>query len=333
MESKTCYFDLNGDVYNADTCSPLEDAAERNDISLEVFARGHYPGYRLSDDELLSVKSVGYWDATKAQSWELEWHRNEGIEICFLEAGRLVFGTQDEEYELQSNSLTITRPWQSHHIGMVGHSKLHWLIIDAGVSLPHQEWSWPEWIVLNKRDLDELTNILQRNEQPVWNSDENMRRCFSKIGAVIRNRENERYDTKIKIYINEILSLLLDMFNQQSIILDEQLVSSKRSVELFLGNLSSQLCSPLTVELMAEYCGLGVTQFSKYCFEITNQSPMKYFNELRLHRAHEMLITMPEKKITDIAYECGFSSNQYFTLIFKKRFNLSPDVYRNKSKF
>ena len=79
---------------------------------------------------------------------------------------------------------------------------------------------------------------------------------------------------------------------------------------------------------MAGYCGLGTTQFSKYCQEITNVNPTNYLNQLRIQRAHDLVMSEPEKTITDIAFDCGFSSNQCFTQIFKKHYKLSPQKYR-----
>jgi len=41
---------------------------------------------------LPKVKSLAYWDAHELQDWGLGWHRNEGIELTFLESGSLDFG-------------------------------------------------------------------------------------------------------------------------------------------------------------------------------------------------------------------------------------------------
>ena len=49
-------------------------------------------GYGQSDSELPKVKSLAYWDAHELQDWGLGWHRNEGIELTFLESGSLDFG-------------------------------------------------------------------------------------------------------------------------------------------------------------------------------------------------------------------------------------------------
>ncbi len=56
----------------------------------------------------------------------------------------------------------------------------------------------------------------------------------------------------------------------------------------------------------------------------------EYINTLRLHHAAELLRST-DKKIVDIAYECGFESVPYFNKIFKEQFVVPPHVYRHQS--
>lgn len=53
----------------------------------------------------------------------------------------------------------------------------------------------------------------------------------------------------------------------------------------------------------------------------------EYINTLRLDHAVDLLQST-DKKIVDIAYECGFESVPYFNKIFKKHFVVSPHHYR-----
>lgn len=75
------------ETYQADTCSPLVDAVACGQVRLAALVHGHYPGRKLPSGELPGVKTVGYWDAAQDQAWGLPWHRNEGIELTFLERG------------------------------------------------------------------------------------------------------------------------------------------------------------------------------------------------------------------------------------------------------
>ncbi len=330
MRTNISYIENDGGIHNPDSCTPLETAWQEKEIELHTLARDTYPGTRLEDDELSNVKSVGYWNAKTTQKWGLDFHRNEGIEICLLESGSLDFDLNNKTYQLTPNTLTITRPWIPHRLGspLISPSKLHWFIIDVDVRQPHQEWRWPDWIILKKEDLAELTDILRRNEQPVWKVGQSIKDCFVQIGKLIKHNDRKFLDSKIKILINELFIQLLELFTHEKPELSDSLIQSKRSVEIFLGNLDEMLIEQWTLADMANYCGLGTTQFSKYFHEITNSTPANYLSQLRIKKAQELIITEKHKTITEIAYECGFSSNQYFTQVFKKFYNTSPQKFR-----
>lgn len=325
------YYDPNENlIYEADSCTPLRDAWLSQDLELTTLGRGTYPGKALLKEELPGVKSIGYWDIKKLQNWGLEWHTNEGIEICYLESGNLDFHVKGEKHKLQTNDITITRPWISHKIGspLVNLSKLHWLILDVEVRHPHQKWEWPNWIVLNQDDLDELTLYLRQNEQPVWKANTEFKSCWTQIGNIIKQSHTKSYDSKLKILINQMLFVLLEIFKSETVELDQSLVESKRSVELFLHSIEARLEEEWSVVRMAGDCQLGVTRFTHYCKELTNCSPMEYLNRLRLRKASKILTEQTKTQIIDVAFMCGFSSNQYFNYAFKRHFKISPNKYR-----
>ena len=84
-------FKDHDETYRADTCGPLIQAHARGQVSLHALCHGHYPGTSLPKEILPGVKSVGFWDARENQDWGLDWHRNEGVEVTFLESGKLDF--------------------------------------------------------------------------------------------------------------------------------------------------------------------------------------------------------------------------------------------------
>lgn len=51
-------------------------------------------------------------------------------------------------------------------------------------------------------------------------------------------------------------------------------------------------------------------------------------NELRLRKAAELLARRGERRISDIAFECGFNDLSYFNRCFRRRFGLTPSAAR-----
>ena len=215
-------------TYEADTCLPLEQAAESGDVRFGALVHVTTPVDGLPRGALSGLKTVGLWDAEHDQQWGLPWHRNEGIELTYLERGTLPFAVDNHRCMLHPDALTITRPWQPHRVGdpLVTAGRLHWVILDVGIRHPHQSWRWPSWLILTKDDIQELTGFLSQNEQPVWQANESIRLCFQRIACVIESDEEEGNVSWLAVHLNELLLHLLCMFREQRAPLDDSLTST-----------------------------------------------------------------------------------------------------------
>lgn len=321
--------------YQADTCQPLIEAANSGNIHIEALARGSYPGRPLPDFALSQVSSIAYWDAKVEQDWGLKWHRNEGLELTFLERGSLPFFVGQKQHKLRPGDITITRPWQPHRLGNpnIPASRLHWLIIDLGVRRPNQDWAWPAWIVLTPQGLKELTMLLRQHEQPVWRATEDVQHCFTRISRAIKADDRGSSASRLAANINELFVSLLEMLRHSDIQLDPSLSSSSRMVEMFLTDLrdcTEQLGHEWTLQTMAQHCGLAETRFRYYCKELTNMPPTQYLELCRVNAAAKILELEPQRTVTEVALACGFGSGQYFATVFRRHCRCSPREYRQR---
>lgn len=326
-------YEADGIVYHADTCLPLVDAVERKKLKFKALARYTYPGNRLTEDTL-GINSVGYWDANEKQDWGLDWHRNEGIEIHFLESGTMPYSQGNKELELLPNCLTITRPWEAHKVGNphIGVGKFYWVIIDLDVRRPHQNWDWPEWIILAPNDLLRLTTILRQNEKWLWKADRRIRDCFQRIGKAVDTDIEGSNSSRIRLLVNLLLILLLDLLNEDEVVLNEALTDSSRSVKLFLKELENKLPEAWTIEQMAQSAGVGLTRFTHHCKQLTNLTPMRYLTMKRVEMSKNILVENENFNIAEVAYSCGFATSQYFSTVFKRLEKCTPVEYRQKNK-
>jgi AraC family L-rhamnose operon regulatory protein RhaS len=316
-------------ISNADTCDALRVAAECGQVKLQAVARGHYPGRRLPSRSLLPLRSVGWWDAPTPQKWGLNWHRNEGLELTYLERGRVTFATEEREYSMGPGDITITRPWQLHRVGNpnIEACKLHWIILDVAVRRPNQEWKWPKWLVLPEEELHQLTTMLRHNERPLWHASRDIGQAFLSLTKQAKPEPQPLDQTRIKLGVNELLLALNDMLHSQNIALDESLSSTRRCVQLFLDALPSHLEHPWTLDSMARQCGLRRSRFAHYCREITNLTAQEYLTKCRVEAATKLL-KHNSNNITQIAERCGFGSSQYFATVFRQEMGISPREYR-----
>lgn len=322
----------NGAIFYADTCAPLVKAYEQGKVEFKALARHSYPGERLTEDTK-GLNTVGYWSANDSQEWGLDWHRNEGVEFHFLESGTMPYAIGNTEVELLPGDVTITRPWQAHKVGNphVGIGKFYWIILDVGVRKPNEQWKWADWIILSKKDLERLTLLLRQNEKPVWKASNEIKKCFKEIYKSIKSDIEGSSASKIRLHINELLIHLLEMLDSGKNKSNISLNGSVQSAKHFLSELSNNVSYPWTIEEMANSSGLGLTRFTHHCKQITNLTPMQYLTHKRLEMAKKMLRDRNELRATHIAYECGFTSSQYFSTVFKKNEKCSPQEYRERT--
>lgn len=325
-------FRTSSELYHADTCEPLKAAAADGQLKLEALGRGSYPGTRLPENDLKEIFMVGYWNASFEQNWGLDWHCNEGLEIGYLTAGKLPFQVDQKIYQLNAGDLTITRPWQRHRVGNphVPANHYSWLILDVGMRRPNQPWKWPDWLLFPQASLSRLTDMLRQNEQPVWQANREIARCFERIDETVSLGNGIANQTRLKILINELIVNLAELLESRKPQLDESLTGSERAVLLFLENLDRRLDEPWTLDSMAKTCGLGRTQFTQYCRKLVNVAPVEYLTRRRLDFAVRLLLDQPELSVTNIAFLCGFQSSQYFSKVFREHHSHSPSEYRKR---
>ncbi len=322
----------NDIVYHADTCLPLVDAVSRKKLKFKALARYTYPGDRLTK-ETLGISSIGYWDANEPQDWGLDWHRNEGIEFHFLESGSMPYSQGNEETILTRNHLTVTRPWEAHKVGApnIGMGKFYWVIIDLDVRRPHQNWVWPDWVMLTPTDLQRLTKFLRQNNKWLYKTNKKVQTCFYRIGKAVDTDQNGSNSSKIRLLTNELLILILELIDENAIVLNESLTDSSRSVGLFLQELENKLSETWTIERMAESAGVGLTRFTYHCKQLTNSTPMRYLTIKRIELSKYLLVKNNDLNIANIAYSCGFTTSQYFSTVFKKHEKCTPLEYKQKN--
>ena len=67
-------------------------------------------------------------------------------------------------------------------------------------------------------------------------------------------------------------------------------------------------------------------QYDYLCKTRTGKTLRDYVEEQRIKKSINMLLTT-NFSLTQIAYECGFSSQSYFSYVFKRRMKVTPREY------
>lgn len=166
--------------------------------------------------------------------------------------------------------------------------------------------------------------------------------------------------TVSKVHIDPMIRSLMDSLNyllDNPSIADENLIINKQKELLILLSKSEEsesvaalinslfapqeydfravieknIFSDLTVAELAYLCGMSEATFKRKFDAVFNQSPARYMLEKKLEHA-QLLLQIESKAISDIAYECGFSSPSSFNKAFKKHIGSTPSAFRQNQK-
>jgi AraC family L-rhamnose operon regulatory protein RhaS len=329
-------YNESGSRFSVDTCAPQFAAMREGKIRLCALTKCHYPGVKLAAKQLQGITSIGYFSGVGTQDWGMDPHRNEGLEITFLETGSMNFSVESKNYELRPGNFTTTRPWQLHKLGApnIGPGKLHWLILDVGVRRPNQKWHWPRWLSMIDDDREELEKKLRQNQNAVWVASPEIAEVFRGLGECIDLWPSPRLESRLIALLNRLFVEVLITFGEQQSFQGPHL-ASQHTVDLFLRDLAANPASarePWTLPQMASHCGMGVTAFSNHCRSLVNAGGIDYLIQCRLQHTARELRKIPHRPITEIAFECGFNSSQYFATVFGRRFKMTPRDYRKNER-
>jgi len=102
--------------------------------------------------------------------------------------------------------------------------------------------------------------------------------------------------------------------------------SNRRTIERTLEYINSNLSAELSLEKLAGEANFSAIYFHKLFKASTGKTLHEYVEEQRINKAVNMLIST-DMTLTQIAYECGFSSQSYFSYAFKRKTNRTPREY------
>lgn len=95
--------------------------------------------------------------------------------------------------------------------------------------------------------------------------------------------------------------------------------------------LSMDLVHTPSLKQLAEEANMSHTKLNRYFKKIYGTTIYSWLRHYRLERARHLLLS-EQIAITEIAFQCGFSSASHFSQAFKQQYKQSPVEYRNQKK-
>jgi len=140
------------------------------------------------------------------------------------------------------------------------------------------------------------------------------------------------YDTGLysdRVMLQSLVLKVIYMLYKNATLLASQnrlKVNNSESIKRVISYIKDNLTADLSLEAIAQYASFSPIHFHN-CFKAaTGKTLREYVEEQRLKKAINLLVNT-DLNLSKIAYECGFSSQSYFSYAFKKRMNMTPRAY------
>lgn len=127
------------------------------------------------------------------------------------------------------------------------------------------------------------------------------------------------YQDMITAKLNELFVHIARLNNNQS--------TASKNFEYIINYLKENYYEKIQLSSCAEQLNISYDYFQHKFKQLTGYSPQNFLLEQRLNAARELLM-YNRYNCTEIAYRCGFSTSAQFSMLFKKKYGVSPLKYR-----
>jgi AraC-like DNA-binding protein len=259
---------------------------------------------------------------------DLALHRNRGMELTYIHRGRIEWLVGDRIEIVQQGDIFFTLPWQIHgSLVLQQPENLVWHLLfrlPGNNNSAKRSFQWPSELGFSTREATLLSRTFCSQHKHAWSANAQIRTLFPWMIEAFESK-NTLELSKGWSFLRIILVELFNLMGKQQTS-TPGLLDSERRVGIFLEKLKMHCDDEWTLESMAESCGIQRTRFANLVRKQTAFSPMAYLMRVRVDKACSLL-RKKNPNITDIAFECGFSSSQYFANVFRKCMGLSPTEY------
>ncbi len=266
----------------------------------------------FTDVGIPEIPMVGRSDLTCAELGLPEHTHPSTMEICYLKKGKRVYNVDGRDYVMKGNDVFITYPDEKHGSGLNPHDKAFLFWIQVTLSKKKKPFLFlhpPQAAILKKR----LRSLPHR----YFFGNPQLQQMFEKIFHLYENRTSDLCRISIANVVTELLLTVIECADAQK----ERCFSE--DIQRVVSRIQEHVEENFSIDQLAHDACLSTSRFKAKFREQTGMPPGEFITRTKIEAGKKMLLS-GKHSVTDVAFNLGFSSSQYFAAVFKRITRQTP---------
>lgn len=266
---------------------------------------------RLCDKDFFSTSQQTIAVEPRAPQSIYPMHTHNFNEIFIVTKGSGIHIINDHPYLLYPGIICYIKSEDSHLFDKVDNLNLVNVLYREEVGFQHL------------KNIDDFFPNIETDTTSHWLLNQlSFKKTIYILNELYSVQENASY-SKESLFLQLLISL------QQGRYTDTGSGDNEQRIIQALRWINNNYLEKINWEQLIEQFSISQRTFNRYIKNKLGLSPQNYLIKLRLFHAYYLLLNT-KKTITDIAFECGFNDNAYFSTSFKNEFLISPKELKNR---
>ncbi|MDQ8733870.1 AraC family transcriptional regulator [Paenibacillus sp. LHD-38] len=248
----------------------------------------------------------------------LHWHK--ALEINYIEKGSGYYLINGNRYDFQQGDVVLIHSNDLHRAFEADELVMSIVMLDSSILALEQRYDAD--LLIPFRDIGlRLDHVLDRTHP-----------MLGRLGEILKemSAEFKRKEPHFEVVVRAKLIQLLAFVNRYFMKNNKNEALHARGTETIRGvlrDIETDIAHPWTLAELADAAHLSPSRFSSLFVQVVGTSPMDYLIQLRLAQA-AYLLESTDKKIIEVAAECGFRNLSNFNRLFKQHIGRQPSELR-----
>ncbi|MBQ4527805.1 MAG: AraC family transcriptional regulator [Clostridia bacterium] len=281
-------------------------------FSDDATRRGYIPSYSYL---VTSINTCFKMNVEEGYDFIGESHKY--WELVYVTKGTVGIKEDSKVYKLSEGEIIFHMPMEFHKIWCISPSAtfliISFLSSDDNVLSPLGNGV----LTLDMEELDNLNLVYEDTAV-----------CFDTNIGVHRHTIEKQDIIEERLLFLKFEHFLLSMINSKINRKTKQYTAVANNYKVIINVLTENIQKNLNVSEIADLCNMSVSNLKKTFSQYHTGGIMQYFTTMKIRRAISLL--RHGFSVDNVSHTMGFSSQSYFSVLFKKETGVSPSYFKNK---